>query len=73
MHVKLGSHCCVFSVSSKSVYKNNPSAVRFRSFLVVLGPFWQYEECDDRYPRKPKSVTKKDISDYIYHSIYNSL
>ena len=36
------------------------------SAMRVLGPFWLYEEFDDRYPKKPTSVTKKDISDYHY-------
>ena len=31
----------------------------FDAFLVVLGPFWLYEEFDDRYLKKPVSVTKK--------------
>ena len=41
----------------------------FAAFLVVLGPFCAYEEFDDRYPKKPVSVTKKDIGDYNYQSI----
>ena len=45
----------------------------FAAFLVVLGPFWLHEEFDDRYPKRPVSVTKKDINDYIYRSIYSSL
>ena len=45
----------------------------FAVFLMVLGPFRLYEEFDDGYPRNPVSVTKNDISDYIYQSIYNSV
>ena len=45
----------------------------FAAFLVVLGPFWLCEEFDDRYPKKPGSVTIKDIRDYNYRSINNSL
>ena len=66
------SAACV-SVSPKSVFKSYLSAVHFRCVLVVMGPFWQYEEFDDRYPKKPVSVTKKDISDFIYQSIYSNL
>ena len=66
------SAVCV-SVSSKSVFKNYLSAVHFCRIFGSLGPFWLYEEFDDRYPKKPVSVTKKDISDYNYQSIYNSL
>ena len=44
-----------FSVSSKSVYKNTHLQSIFAAFLVVLGPFWLYEEFDDRYPKKPIS------------------
>ena len=50
-------------VSSKSVFKNYLSTVYFAVFLVVLGPFGLYEEFDDRYPKRPVSVTTKDISD----------
>ena len=28
-------------------------------FLVVLVPLWLYEEFNDRYPKKPVSVTNK--------------
>ena len=43
-----------------------------------MGPFWQYEEFDDRYPKKPASVTKKDISDFkkdikAFIATYNSM
>ena len=31
----------------------------FAAFLVVLGPLRLYEKFDDRYPKKPVSVTKK--------------
>ena len=61
------------SMSSKSIFNNYLSAVLFAAFLVVLGPFWLYVEFDDRYPKKPVLVTKKDISDYNYQSIYNGL
>ena len=36
------------------------------AFLVVLRPFWLYEEFGNRYQKKPVSVTRKDISDYNY-------
>ena len=45
----------------------------FAAFLVVFGPFWLYEEFDDRYPKKPVSVTKKGIGDYNYQSLNNNL
>ena len=44
-----------FSVSSKSFYKNTLLQSIFAASLVVLGPFWQYEEFNDRYPKKPIS------------------
>ena len=59
-------------VSSKSVFKNYLSTVYFAVFLVVLGPFGLYEEFDDRYPKRPVSVTTKDISDQYYQSVYIS-
>ena len=31
----------------------------FAAFLVVLGPFWLYEECYDRYPKSPCQSLKK--------------
>ena len=31
----------------------------FAAFVVVLVPLWLYEEFNDRYPKKPVSVTKK--------------
>ena len=63
---------CV-AVSSKSVFKINFQRFIFAAFLVVLGHFWLYEEFDDIYPKKPESVTKKDISDYSYQRSYISL
>ena len=42
-------------MSSKSVFKN----YLFAAFLVVLVPLWLYEEFNDRYPKKPVSVTNK--------------
>ena len=45
----------VFKVSSKITVLQSI----FAAFSVVLGPFWLYEEFDDRYPKKPMSVTKK--------------
>ena len=45
----------------------------FATFLVVLRHFWQYVEFEDRYLKKPVSVTKNDISDHIYQRIYSSL
>ena len=60
---------CLQKVSSKITFLQSI----FAAFLVVLGPFWLYEEFGDRYRKKPVSVTKKDISDYNYWSIYNSL
>ena len=59
-----------FAVSSKSVYKNYTSVVHFCCFFGSLATFWQYEEFDDRYPKQPMSLTKTDIDDYIYQSIY---
>ena len=58
------------SVSSKSVFKNYLYAVYFCGALVVLGPFGLYKEFDNRYLKRPLSVTKKDISDHIYQSSY---
>ena len=54
------------SVSSKITFLRSI----FAAFLVVLGPFWLYEEFDDIYPKNPVTVTKKDTSDHIYRSIY---
>ena len=49
---------CLQKVSSKITFLQSI----FAAFLVVLGPLWLlYEEFDDRYPKKPVSVTKKDI------------
>ena len=45
----------------------------FSVLLAVLGPFCLYAEFDDTYPKNPMSVSKKDISDHIYQSIYSSL
>ena len=45
-------------------------------FCYIFGSFlrhlWQYAEFEDRYSKKPVSVTKKDISDHIYQLIYSS-
>ena len=60
-------------VFSKSVFKNYLSAVHCRcvfgsfwTFLAIWTVWWQVS-------KKPVSVTEKDISDYNYQSIYNSL
>ena len=44
----------------------------FAKFLVDLRHFWQYVEFEDRYSKKPVSVTKKDINDHIYQLIHSS-
>ena len=44
----------------------------FAASVVILGTFWLYEEFDDRYQKKPASVTKNDIGDYNYQSIYTA-
>ena len=54
---------CLQKVSSKITFLQPI----FAAFLVVLGPFWLYEEFDDRYPKKPLSVTKKDVRYHIHH------
>ena len=48
---------CLQKVSSKMTFLWSIFAV----FLLVLGPFRLYEEFDDSYPKRPVSVTKKDI------------
>ena len=60
---------CLQNMSTKITFLQSI----FAAFLVVMGPFWQYEAFDGRYPKKPVSVTKKDISDNIYQSIYSKI
>ena len=69
---QIHSAVCVL-VFSKSVFKITFLRSIFAAILVVLGPFWLFEEFDDIYSKKPVSVTKKDIVDCNYQSIYNSL
>ena len=64
---------CVFRCLQKVSSKITFLLSIFAAILVVLGPFWLYEEFDDRYPKKLVSVTKKDTSSHIYQSIYISL
>ena len=47
----------------------------FAAFLVVLGPFWLYGEFDDRYPKKPVSVTKTSVTIIIktFITAYDSI
>ena len=71
---KSGSLCCVCFGVIKKCFQKVFSKITFlwfifAAFLVVLGPFWLYEEFDDRYPKKPVSVTKKDMGDYNHHII----
>ena len=42
-------------------------------FWAFLGHFGCMKSLNDTYPKKPVSVTKKDISDHIYQSIHISL
>ena len=65
----LGVFPCLQKVSSKNAFLKSI----FAKFLVVFGPLLLYGEIDDKYPENAVSVTKKDIRDFNYQSIYNSL
>ena len=68
--------CCVCFGVFKKCFQKLPCCSLFLLrflFLVVLGPFLLYKEFDDRYPKRPESVSKKPISDHIYQLIYIGL
>ena len=65
----LGVFPCLQKVSLKNAFLKSI----FAKFLVVFGPLLLYGEFDDKYPENAVSVTKKDIRDCNYQSIYNSL
>ena len=46
---------CLQKVSSKITFLRS----NFAAFLVVLGPFWLYEEFGDRYTKNPCQSLKK--------------
>ena len=61
---------CLQKVSSKITFLRQ--SIR-AAFLLDLGPFWLYEEVDDRYPKEAHVGTQIDISGHIWLSIYISL
>ena len=60
---------CLQKVSSKITLKQSIFADFCKSFGAL---FWLYEDFDDRYPKKPVSVAKKDISDHTFIPAYDS-
>ena len=62
---------CLQKVSSKITFLQSI----FAAFQVVLGHFWLYGEFDDRYTKKPVSVTKTSVTIIIkaFITAYNSI
>ena len=58
LEIQVHSVVCVL-VFSKSVVKITFQQFIVAAFLVVLGPFWLYEQFDDRYQKRLCQSPKK--------------